>query len=239
MLTKKLSLSACYFAVLGMGASVSSAKAADLQTYEDNAQIVAAGTISNLSDDEFVLTVNGQTINVDYAEWDLLNFTDLENYLQNGEKVVITGDVDDNWFAEDEIEADTIYFTANNTYYSNNGDYPNYNLYYYDSDFASDNNSQASNSNQSSDTSTNEGNEYDNTSMRGTVTSLMDEKFVMKTDSGNVTVNMKPLSPNREESRVHVEQGDDVLVYGRMNNNSSESNMIKADAVVKIKMKNT
>ncbi len=254
MIKKILTLSVCTFALGSFGMYSSEANAANLQAFEDDAQIVAAGTISNLSDDEFVLMVDGQSVNVDYREWNLLDFTDLRNHLKNGEKVVITGEVDDNWYAEDEIEADSIYFTANNNFYSVDDSVPTYYVYYYDrdlgadpssgSDMASGDNTGTVSDATSSDTGSERSisaSEIKNPNMvtiTGDVTSLMDEKFTMQTDAGAIKVNMKPLSPDREESRLHVEKGDNVLVYGNLNEDLLKNGVLTADTVVKLNKKN-
>ena len=237
MTNKNLILSACTFVILGIGSQVTT-EAADLQAYEDGAQIIASGIVSNLSDDEFVLKVKNQTIDVDYREWDLLDFTDLRDHLKNGQKVVIAGEVDDNWFTDDEIEADSIYFVSSNDYYSLDNSYPNYNLYYYDNDMDFNAHSKTTNEDVSNNKETSQSdNMNDNITMQGKVISLMDEKFTMQTNAGPVNVSIKPLSSNREESRIHFEKGDDVIVYGTLDENLLKNDTLSADTVVKMNKK--
>jgi len=230
MKQKLILTSMCTFALLGFTAYTSPSLAADLESYKDNAKIVAVGTISDLSDDKFILSINEQIINVDYNEWGLLDFTDLTNYLKNGQKVVVTGEVDDNLFSEDRIEAESIYFVANNNYYSLDNSYPDYDLYNFDRDMYTDRNNKDRKS-------MNNKSAHDNVTIRGEVVSLMDEKFTMATESGMIKVNIKPLSPNREESRLHVEIGDNVLVYGKLDENIMKKDTLSADTVVKLNMR--
>lgn len=87
-----------------------SAQAANQNTAEDDSYVTLSGTVGGVSDkDEFTLNYGGGTIKVDTNDaWPNLFNRDANNatrYIREGDRVVVTGKVDDNWFTQRELDA--------------------------------------------------------------------------------------------------------------------------------------
>jgi uncharacterized protein YdeI (BOF family) len=187
-----------------------------LAAYEDDAQIIVSGTVSNLSDDEFVLNVDGNAINVDFGEWDLLADPNLRNYMQNGQNVVVSGEVDKDWFSDDEIEAENIYFSQNYSYYYIDDSQPAYNT-----SFSNNNNAMTDGS-------------Y--VSTRGEITEISGREMTINSDGTSMKVDTAEMdyNPMAQELGMGLEVGDRVFVTGQIDDAFFDSKELSAESLIVI-----
>lgn len=91
------------------------ASAADVKTVEDESPVMLSGIIKSISDDEFVLSYGSGEITVEMDDWRWDG--DKANALRVGERVTVTGNIDDDLFEGREIEANNIFVNKDNVYY--------------------------------------------------------------------------------------------------------------------------
>lgn len=184
-----------------------------LSTFEDGSNITFQGKVSDLSDDEFKLQFRDQSVNVDFAEWDWTNDINLKNHLVNGQDVYVSGTVDKNWFSDNEIEANNIYFQDNMSYYYVYDTSPAYYVSFDNSPTMRDGS-------------------Y--VSMRGTVQSIDGQEFTLSSQGDELDVNMSGLSYKPKGDVLNLEKGDRVFVFGEIDTEFFNAKELLADAVVKL-----
>ncbi len=206
-----------------------------LTGFKDGANITISGTVRVLEEDEFMLDIDGQEVEVELDEWDwMAGETNLGSYLNEGDKVVVSGTVDDDWFEAREIEANNIYLAQDLAYYYVVDTNP---AYY--SPFVNDRTMR------------------DGTyvSARGTVENVSEGGFTLSSQGNEITVDTGDLSyapggkdqsagQNQAQDQMKqnaaqnkpldIKQGDRVFVFGEMDSGFFEQRELEADAVVKI-----
>jgi uncharacterized protein (TIGR00156 family) len=93
----------------------STAVNSDVKTAADNAPVMLTGTVKSINDDEFVLSYGSGEITVEMDDWRWDG--DNAEALRIGERVTVTGNIDDDLFEGREIEANNIYVNSDNVYY--------------------------------------------------------------------------------------------------------------------------
>ncbi len=210
-------LTAAITTALTTGLYTANAQAADsLAGYEDDSYIVVSGTIDTLEDDSFTINHQGNIVHVDFDDWGWdWDGEDLRHYLQKGEQVVVSGEVDKNWFLEDEIEANNIYFRQKNDYYYVADMNP---AYYNTFD------------------STQKMHDGSYMSVRGTITKMDDDELTLNSQGNMLQIDISNLQydPSDTQKATRVNVGDRVFVYGEVDKDIFEKKEIEADAMVKL-----
>jgi uncharacterized protein YdeI (BOF family) len=186
-----------------------------LATYEDGARVMVSGTVSDLSDDEFTLNYSGGSIGVEVDDWDWnwMDDSDLTSRLNNGDQIIVSGEIDDDWFEAREIEADNIYFRQNYSYYYVVDTNP---AYYAEFD---------------NDTAMRDGSYL---SVRGKVQNISGREFTVRSQGTDLQIDTSDLSYNPMEGNSPVKTGDWVYVYGEVDDGFFDEKELSAEAVVKI-----
>lgn len=186
---------------------------APLANYENDSNITLVGTVRNISGNEFQLQTGDQMIGVDVGTWDLTNDVNLKNYLQNGQKVVVNGNVDKNWFTDDEVEANNLYFQDQYDYYYVTDANPAYSIEFNDSPNMKDGSF---------------------ISLRGTVQSVDGEEFTISSKNQTMTIDTADMGTRAQGQALNLEQGDRVFVYGEIDDGFFDNQEISADSVIKV-----
>lgn len=190
----------------------------NLPSYEDGAYVMLSGTARDIDDDEFDLHYDGGMIAVEMDDWEF--DADLENYIREGEKVVVSGTLEDNWFTDREIAANNIFVDRNLTYY-----------YVYDIYPAYSGQSEESQNQSASETDYEDG-PY--VTSRGTVQNINESQFTLQSNGQNLTVSVDGLSYNPfNDNGISV--GDRVFVSGEMDQGFFDNRELEADFVVATK----
>jgi uncharacterized protein YdeI (BOF family) len=183
---------------------------------KDNSYVTISGKVGEILDaDEFNLSYSGGAIKVDTNDgWPNLFRTDAIEVLKPGDKITVTGLVDDNLFVKKEIDAISIshhgetysrlywHIPYDNAYY---GYWP----YYGWDDKMYD----------------------DKVSISGTVSKILsDTAFEMKYGAGSLKVTTDDLNVH-DADRLRV--GDRVMVYGEMDDNWFGKRELDADHLVR------
>ncbi len=182
----------------------------------DNSYVTISGTVAEVLDaDEFTVNYSGGTIKVDTNDaWPNLFRKEALEMLKPGDRVTITGKVDDNLFARKEIDASSISHqgkTYSRVYSQTPYDTAYYGYWpYYGWDDKMYN---------------------DNVSISGTVSRVIDDdEFEMKYGTGTVKVDTSAL--NVDANRL-LQVGDRVMVYGDMDDNWFSKRELDADYLVR------
>ncbi|ANK82593.1 MAG: hypothetical protein TEF_18665 [Rhizobiales bacterium NRL2] len=80
---------------------------------EDEEWISLTGTVESVEDDDFVLVYPGGGIAVEMDEHEV----DAENWLRVGDRVTVSGEVDEDFYDRRSIEADSVYVPRLNEYF--------------------------------------------------------------------------------------------------------------------------
>ncbi len=189
--------------------------ASPLDSYKDDANLMIAGTVSDLTDDEFLLNADGKMVRVEFEDWDLDADANLKNYLKNGDQVVVSGTVDKDLFEETELEADNIYFRSNYNYYyvvDTNPAYSyDYNNYMEDGSYVS---------------------------TRGKITKISGEEVTINANGMDMVVDTASLeNQSIGEDGLNLKVGDRIYAYGQIDKNLFDSRELSADAIIKINQK--
>lgn len=199
--------------------STNTAVNANVATAADQSPVVLTGTIQSVSDDEFVLSYGSGNITVEMEDWNW-NGENMKN-LRVGDRVTVTGQIDDDLFEGREIEADNIYLTASNVYYYREGSTasPIMGTAY-----------------RSPNTSTMAG---DGTfvAMSGRVSNINGKEFTL-TDENNMTMQVDTgelgYDPLDAEGVQRVREGDMIQVYGEVDEDFFERKEILASRVISL-----
>lgn len=182
----------------------------------DNAYVTLSGTVGEITDaDEFMLKYKGYRIQVDTNDyWPNLFGKDAIQVLKPGDKVTVTGKVDDNWFTKKEIDATSIstggknysrvYWRGSNNM-SNYGSWPYYGW--------------------------NDEMYEERVGLSGTVSKVTgDNTFEMKYGTGTVKVDTSGLDIIKANM---LNRGDRVTVYGNMDDNWFGKRELNADYLIR------
>jgi uncharacterized protein YdeI (BOF family) len=194
------------------------AQSKNLNSFEDGSNITLVGTVTQLTDDEFILNSNGNMVEVEVDDWSLTDNLDLTEHLKDGQEVIVYGTVDNDLFSDDEIEAASIFIPEQNNY-----------IYYvetaplYSQNFG--NTTQAANNQQ---------NQMDNNAMisaQGEIKSVDGNEAVIATSAGEMTVDMSAVSNRRG---MDLQKGDQIFVMGNVDENLFSNKEIAAERLVKL-----
>lgn len=186
-----------------------------LPSYDDGAYVMLTGTAQNVEDDSFELRHENGVIGVEMEDWGWEQ--DLSNYIVDGEQIVVSGTIDDDWFSDREIEANNVYVDDDSMYY-----------YVYDVYPAYSNTAEESKNRTASTTDYEEGTYV---TSRGTVQEVSAESFTMASNGQNMKVYVSKLSYDPLDG-AGLSRGDRVFVSGEIDEGFFNDNEIEADVVV-------
>lgn len=184
--------------------------AADPRDREDGSWITISGTAVSPSEDAFTLDYGRGTIRVEMDDWDDY----AEGYrITDGNRVTVSGVIDDGFFERKSIDASYVYDQDLNSYFYANAADEEYSYWY--------------------------GTRGDiilgETTLYGTVTEIDpdDESFVLDTDRRTVTVVTDTMyyNPLDKVGYQRIEVGDRVSVSGQMDNDFFSAREFEASSV--------
>lgn len=212
MFKKKIYMLLAGAALLPAGIAYAQTTTNTLPAYADGAPVVLTGTIGDIRSDEFDLNYGTGKITVELDGWE---WTGNETrYLSTGERITVSGRIDDDFFEGREVEADNIFLPGSYSYYYTTDVYPSY-YWYYDENNAVQDGSYAS--------------------MRGTVSNISGNEFTLTgANNTSMKVDVSDLGhdPFDDEGLQKVENGDRVHVYGEIDDGFFERREIMADSIV-------
>jgi len=174
----------------------------------DESWISISGTVGTVSPDTFTLDYGDGIVLVEMDDWDY----DADAYkVMQGDKVVVTGMIDDDLFESTSIEASSVYVEDLNTYfYANPADEEDY--------WASVTMPIA----------------ISETTVIGTVTEVGDHEFVVDTALRELTVETTGMlyNPLDDEGYQKIRVGDRVRVSGEIDVSFFEGRELMAESIV-------
>lgn len=214
--SKRILCASIAAASLALSAGAHAAEASDSPDpymKPDDSYISIGGTVESVARDSFVLDYGGGVVRVEMDDHD----RDADAYkLLEGDKVTVSGRIDDDFFESTKIEASTVYVENLGTTF-----------------FASwlDEESGAT-----IDLGAIPPVLVSQAIVRGTVTEVNDEEFLIDTGTRMLRVDTERLEydPLDEEGYLQIEQGDRVKVIGQMDLNMFTGHELVADSVVKL-----
>lgn len=187
--------------------------------FQNDAYITISGTVGNIvEEDEFQLNHAGGLITVDTNDaWPDLFRTEAATMLKTGDRVSVTGKVDNNLFSGDEIEAyrlsvagDTYGRVYTNQHYapSHEGDYAAYNNVAYGTGLTDDQQVRIS----------------------GEVSSITDDDtFMLRYGNGEILIDTDDVEfTNADKLNV----GDEVVVFGEVDKDLFKKKEVEAERVI-------
>lgn len=187
--------------------SISWSVASSPASFEDGAYAVLGGKVASIDGDEFMLDYGDGTIKVEMEAWPW-EAEAMSKALRVGDQVTVTGEIDDGWFDERELEADDIYVMREFTYFVLE---PNPNPAY----------------SRSSSTRSEDGTFI---SARGEVTNIDGQEITIRSKSRELQVDTA--EAQFDVSRLAI--GDRVFVEGEIDDGFWDEREISADSIVKI-----
>jgi uncharacterized protein YdeI (BOF family) len=189
------------FAAALLGISATAQDAADVKPYEkaDDTWISIDGTVDTVSTDAFVLDYGEGLITVEMDDGD----RDADGYkLDVGEKVRVSGMVDDDFFEARTIEASSVYIEEEGTYFYASAIDEEDNFLTYSTPVT-----------------------VADSVIQGTVTAVEEEEFALNTGLRliNVEVDEMAYNPLDDIGYQQIEVGDRVSVTGRMDTDIFEA----------------
>lgn len=212
--TKKTILTG--LSILALSATTAhAAKDGLVDNYKDGAHVTVSGTVSNLTEDHFTINHAGKAVKVEYDDWKDGAVEDLRAYLTNGEKVVVSGEVDKDWFSANELEADNIFFQQKQSYFYIVDTNP---AYYYDTE------------------GTQSPRDGSYVMTRGTVKTLDGDDFIVSSNGMEYRIETSALAVNPVTAKdgLTLKKGDRIYVNGEVDDNFFGKKEIEADTVIKI-----
>lgn len=209
---KKLPLTIGIASALAIGFAGTPAIGGDghsgLKGLDDETSITVSGTIVNADEDEFDLLVGDETLTVEIED----DIRDGGAYtLSDGDRITVTGSVDDDLFEGKELEATAIYIEKIGT------------TFIVDDDYAGDHGMVAGR------------NLGEYVELTGTVTEVDgdDEEFRVRGDLGSFTVEVDELDndPFDDDDYLQIRVGDTVRVVGEIDDDWLEGREIEANSV--------
>ena len=176
-----------------------------------------SGQASNIQENEFELSTGDGSITVEVDNWVWDNR--LDEQIQNGERVTVRGEIEEGWFTDRELEADSIYLEEDNQY-----------LYLQDAeDKLTDQNTPSVDS--AGFVNGHEDGAY--VTSRGTVEDVIGTEFTINSQGQKMKVDVSELSAN-PLSDDRIEEGDRVSVSGRIDEGFFNTQEIMASNVTLI-----
>lgn len=179
----------------------------------DNSWITISGTVESVQKDRFTLDYGDALVTVEMDDGD----RDADAYkLLKGDKVTVTGRIDDDMFEYTKIEAGSVFVeNIGTTFFASSID------------------------EESADAllgSVSVPVVVSETVVRGTVTEVADEEFVVDAGARKIRVEVEnmPYNPLDDEGYLKIEKGDRVRVTGRIDNDLFEGRELVADSVIKL-----
>lgn len=209
-----LSMLATAAMVTGLMSAPANADVQALPNMQDQSHIVLTGKVGQIDGDEFELIYgNNSKITV---ELDRFGFTgDETKRLTPGESVTVTGYLDDDLFEGREIEAYNIRMNDSRVYYYTTESQPVY-RYTYDP-YA-------------------EPEEGAFVTMKGTVSDVKGDEFTVSDGNNRMKVDVSEIGydPFDDEGFQKIENGDEVYIYGTINDSFYESREIMASGLIEM-----
>jgi len=178
----------------------------------NNSWISIGGTVTSVSANAFLLDYGKGTITVEMDDGD----RDADAYqLIHGDKVVVNGRIDDDFFQTTTIEASSVYVEKLGTYFwASSADEED--RYFF--------------------TTTMTPVVVASTFVQGTVTEVREHEFEIDTGVRTLTVDVGQMSDNPldEEGYQRIREGDHVQVNGRMDESLFQGRELVADSVIKL-----
>jgi len=198
---------------LGLVFTCSAAMAAAPKTAPDDSWISVSGTVTSVEADSFILDYGKDTITVEMDDGD----RDADGYkLQFGDKVTVSGKIDDDFFEQRTIEASSVYVeNLNTTFYASAID---------EEDLAATGPAIITTPVYVSEAI-----------VEGTITRIAgDEEFVISTGTGQLMVETDalPYDPLDNTGYQQLDVGDRVSVSGRMDYDFIEGREFVAESIV-------
>ena len=180
----------------------------DPATAPDDSWVSVSGKVTEVNPQTFVLDYDSGKITVEFDDWD----ADADAYkLVKGDKVTVTGKIDDDLFEKRTIEGSSVYVDSIKTYYyASAADEEDYFV---------------------TIVTPLDGAE---TSLQGTVTSITGDEFVIDTGTLKTTVETEELGYNPLDDKGYqkIEVGDRVSVTGEFDDDFFEGYELVADSVI-------
>jgi len=212
---RKILVSAALITLAGTGWA-GSVMAKQLPAMSDRSAVTLTGSVRDVRADEFTLDYGANQITVEMDEgWSW--FRDPARVLRPGERVTISGIIDDDLFEGREIEANTVYVHDRYTYF-------------YGDD-------------QVSDDRIGMGMDYDGPSgdgayitASGTVREISGREFMLDTGAATIQVDTLPMAynPMDDDGLQKIMPGDRVHVTGILDDGLFERKEIQANTIVSL-----
>lgn len=196
-------------------APMAAAEHHDMSPYQkaDDSWITLEGTVGQVMADRFELDYGEGTIVVEMDDGD----RDADAYkLLTGDKVTVSGLIDDDFLETTTIEASSVYVdNIGTTFFSSAIDEETRNSVAYMSVVPVD---------------------MARVEVSGTVSDIDDDEFTVSTQSGNLTVDVEDMSfnPLDDEGYLKLTTGDRVRVFGHMDREFFDEFELDADMIVKV-----
>ncbi len=201
---------------LALGSAMSAYAATDPQALRNDSYVTLSGTIGKVLDgDEFMLKTAEGDIKIDTNDtWPGLFDNAAGTFLKQGDKVTVTGQVDDNYFTAKEIDAYSISYRGQDysTFYQTDDTTADQNTYYYYPFWYT----------------------YDDTNTRisGTVSEVVDNNtFRLNYTGGTILVDA---SDTQLDNANSLRVGDRVIVYGDVEDNWWQKRELEANTLFRI-----
>lgn len=197
---------------LAAGASL---QAAEPNPYAraDDTLITISGTVDSVEPNSFMLDYGDGLVRVDMDDGD----RDADAYkLLKGDKVTVSGIVDDDFFETTTIEAGSVYVeNLDTTFFASAVDEEDYEFF---------------------DPSATPPIVVSQTVVRGTVSKVEGDEFLVNTGLRLIRVDTESMTynPLDDEGYLKISKGDRVKVIGRMDTGLFEGRELRADVVVKL-----
>ena len=179
----------------------------------DDTWISISGTVDRVSPDSFLLDFGDGTVRVEMDDGD----RDADAYkLLKGDKVTVSGRIDDDFFETTKIEASSVFVeNLGTTFYASAVDEESY---------------------EGMDPSAIPPIVVSRTVVRGTVSKVNDDGFVIDTGSRLLRVDVGEMSfnPLDDQGYLKIDEGDRVKVIGRMDMNLFQGRELEADTIVEL-----
>ncbi|MGQ9426775.1 OB-fold nucleic acid binding domain-containing protein [Gilvimarinus sp. F26214L] len=180
-----------------------------LDRFESEASITLKGTVAEVGQQQFTLDYGKEQITVSLADWSWSD-DQLREHLKQGQEVTVSGTVDDSLFERRQIEADNIYVDAEYAYYYLVDENPAY--------------AAGNGSGSSSGTFL---------STRGQVKEVGDGEITLESEGSTIQVDLSELGYDPlDEEGTQVRQGDQVYVFGDIDENFYETRTLSAESLV-------
>ena len=213
-LIRKTAIATAVATALGAAApAVAGEHAKSPYAMADDSWITIDGTVQTVMADQFTLDYGEGTVIVEMDDGD----RDADAYkLLSGDKVTVSGLIDDDFLETTTIEASSVYVdNIGTTFFSSAVDEETFNTVAYMSVVPV---------------------EQAQVEVAGTITEIDGDEFTVSTGSGQLTVDVEDMSfnPLDDEGYLKLETGDRVRVFGEMDREFFDEYELDADTIVKV-----